>query len=177
MNPTEIILITLGPVAGLALAGLILFMACALWGADRISFPRSVLVAFLQYLVFVPVTWGALALVGGPDPAGWAEPGLLLTAAAIALPVSLVVLVALLRGLASVPVRYGVVIWFLQQLLTALFAALAAGVVFVGLAVYQVTRDPAGRDMLIQGGVIFGAVVAVLAALILGMSVLRSRPR
>lgn len=166
-----------GAVVGLALAGLILFMACALWGADRISFLKATVVALLQYLVVGAVAWGALSLAGGADPADWMAPRTLFAGGAAALAVSLVVLVALLRGVESVPARYGVVIWLFQIVLTALIAALIAAVVFVGLAIYQVTRDPGGREMLVKGGIIFAVVVGILTALILGMSVLRSRPR
>src|SRR5262249_6362661 len=94
--------------------------------------------------------------------------------AAIFLPIDLVVLVALLRTpLADVSVPRGILVWFVQLPLYALFAALTAGGVGVYWGVKQLIRDDWAKDQLIRGSWIFAAVVGVILFLVFGVSMLR----
>jgi hypothetical protein len=162
-------------VVGIPLVGLLLFMAGALCGAEKLDFLRSTLIAVLHYAILAPIAWMTFSSIGGSDwELWWKDTRTLLLGAAICLPASLVVQVILLRTpLTSVSVPRGILVWFVEIPLYALFAAVIAGGMFVWLGIKQVARDEWTRDLLIQGGWIFGGFLAAIVVLVFGVSMLR----
>jgi hypothetical protein len=162
-------------VVGIPLVSLILFMAGALCGAEKLDFLRSTLVAVLHYAILAPIAWVAFSSTGGSDwELWWKDTHTLLVGAAICLPVSLVVQVILLATpLASVSVPRGILIWVVELPLYALFAATIAAGVFVWMGISQLIRDEWTRDMLIRGGWVFGGILAAILVLVFGVSMLR----
>src|SRR5205807_5599838 len=80
-------------VVGLVLTGVIVFMAGALCGAEKLDFLRAMLLGAIYYAVVVPSTWIAFQSFGGSDWRAWGKDlQTLLTAGGTALGVSLVVL-------------------------------------------------------------------------------------
>src|SRR5262245_66290069 len=83
-------------VVGVPLVGLLLFMAGALCGAEKLDFLRATLIAAVHYAILALIAWLTVSSLGGPD---WElrlqVTRTLLLRAAIVMPDSLEVLVLL----------------------------------------------------------------------------------
>ncbi len=159
---------------GVPLTGLILFMAGALCGAERLDFLRSLLLAAINDAVVALVASVTFRSLAGPEwDDWWRDTRTILTGGGITLAVSLVVLTALLSPLTSVSVPRGLFVWFMQLPLYALFAALIAGGVLFWRGVEQVTRDQWAKDQFITGAWIFAGFLGAILLMVFGVSMLR----
>src|SRR6266511_2777428 len=90
----------------LAIDGLVLWMAGCLRNADQLTYLRALLLVTLERILIVPASYGVgyvLAIVFGAGGIANVSPGVVITIAVLlALLLDLVLLVALLRGGASV---------------------------------------------------------------------------
>jgi hypothetical protein len=183
---------------GIPLAGLILFMAGALCGAEKLDFLRSLAVAAVAGVLMIPVvaivfsSFGVSTFMASypflgymmfaavfkafsvPDWYVLQEWRTLLLIGSLCFPISLLLHVGLLcTPLARVSVPRGLAVWFIQLPLYALFTALSLGGWLVWQAVEQVLRDPSATGPFKTGAWLFVGFLAVILLIVLGVSILR----
>jgi len=155
--------------------GLLYLAACAL--ADReTSYPAAVGLGWFTFLISFPLGWWLVGLLAQREATPEARFGAMHT-----LGVVLAILASWLIGSAVYSAAYqgrivkGVQVAGIELLLRLLLGALLGGVVAVVVAIVQVSRDPAYSSLLLPAGLIFGAILAAIATLVVLTGILRRR--
>lgn len=159
-------------VLGLALDGLILWMAGCLRNADRLSYLRALLVIIVERVLIIPAAYGVgyvlailFAAVGLENVSIVA---VISAAVVLGLLLDLVILVGLLMVAAGVRPGSGMLIWLFRLVIALIVNGLIAGLVFVALAVSQSMQLPVGEEFLTWVGVVLVVVVGLALALFFG---------
>jgi hypothetical protein len=155
--------------------GVLYLAACAL--SDReTSFVGAMVFGSLTFFASFPLGWWLVWLLAHQDPNPQARFGTMHTVG-----VGLAVLLSWLIGSAVYSAAFkgrvpkAVQVAGIEALLRLLLGALVGGVAAVVVAIMQVARDPAYRDLLLPASLIFGGILAAILTLVIVTGILRRR--
>lgn len=150
-----------------ALSGVILWMACALASAEKLTFLLCLPLAWAKTAVLVGIYFlGGTIAEDVLSDLDTVERMLVLGGVILLVDLVLVMIGTILVG--RISLLRGFMIWLLEKPLYVLLAALAVGIDMVGLGIYQTAQSPEGAEVLEYVGI--GLLIATAAAVLIYVS-------